>query len=437
MSNGRLLHGQEYLPKDGFTVPFTQRMMDNESADALVGQAKTDINPVDMNASLVRVYGEPESLSTYYLAVPDTESFVLPDLLEAVNITYNKSQGDGAKESGPGASHSEGVSGGLDFHPSAQAQASASIVPELDIRIKQYWAQNVPVIRYTFYMQGNVTVSQLLAKMKRVKTITLTNAGTGYTEATVTITGGGGSGATATAEVGGIGELNGITVDDPGFGYSGTPTVTITGDGTGATAEVTEFDQVLPWPAWKPEAHTITLKSQEMSVQVSAEAYHRDNWALGSGNLSWSRYVGEGYSKQGSATTKTVRIPPTIHGEITIAGEVVVDPPPSGVATILSDQIGDAFVNTNVNWAYALVEASAKVPVITAGGGAPSFVALESTPDPITFYAVASVTPTSLSATSPSGIPTSGLYLLKTNSAPWRDEWSIFQAIVVDFAHFA
>ncbi|VVB96180.1 Laccase [uncultured archaeon] len=70
-----------------------------------------------------------------------------------------------------------------------------------------------------------------------VASITVTNRGSRYTSApTVTITGGGGTGATATATVA-SGRVTGITVTNAGSGYTSAPTVTITGGGgTGATA---------------------------------------------------------------------------------------------------------------------------------------------------------------------------------------------------------
>ena len=71
----------------------------------------------------------------------------------------------------------------------------------------------------------------------QVKSIYLTNGGTGYSVApTVTITGGGGSGATAVAYVSG-GTITRILVTSVGTGYTSTPTVNITSaTGSGATA---------------------------------------------------------------------------------------------------------------------------------------------------------------------------------------------------------
>ena len=73
---------------------------------------------------------------------------------------------------------------------------------------------------------------------KAVATIAVGAGGTGYTSATVTITGGGGTGATATATISGT-SIASIAVTAGGTGYTSTPTVTITGDGTGGTATAT------------------------------------------------------------------------------------------------------------------------------------------------------------------------------------------------------
>ena len=93
-----------------------------------------------------------------------------------------------------------------------------------------------------------------------IKTIAVSNGGSGYTTATVTISAPPGPTpgvawgvATATAIIN-AGQIVGITVTNPGAGYSiltggdwypALPTVTITGDGTGATATVTATDSAI------------------------------------------------------------------------------------------------------------------------------------------------------------------------------------------------
>ena len=74
----------------------------------------------------------------------------------------------------------------------------------------------------------------------KVRAITVTTAGTGYTSATAVVTGPdwGGTLPTLITTVAG-GAVTGVTVVDGGSGYSSAPTVTIIGDGSGATATAT------------------------------------------------------------------------------------------------------------------------------------------------------------------------------------------------------
>lgn len=71
----------------------------------------------------------------------------------------------------------------------------------------------------------------------KVRSITVTSGGTGYTSATAVVTGAdlGGTNASVTTTVAG-GAITGITVTDGGDGFSTAPTVTIVGNGSGATA---------------------------------------------------------------------------------------------------------------------------------------------------------------------------------------------------------
>ena len=72
----------------------------------------------------------------------------------------------------------------------------------------------------------------------KLRSITVTTAGSGYTSATASVTGpnlGGTYPTIAKVSVAG-GAITGITVSDGGDGYSNSPSVTIIGDGSGATA---------------------------------------------------------------------------------------------------------------------------------------------------------------------------------------------------------
>ena len=93
-----------------------------------------------------------------------------------------------------------------------------------------------------YYFDGASTGGTGIATRQggKVRAITVTTAGSGYTTATAVISGPdwGGTLPTLITTVAG-GAVTGVTVVDGGSGYSGAPTVTIIGNGSGATATAT------------------------------------------------------------------------------------------------------------------------------------------------------------------------------------------------------
>ena len=87
-----------------------------------------------------------------------------------------------------------------------------------------------------YYYDGDIATRQ----GGKVRAITISTGGTGYTSATAIVTGPdwGGTLPTLITQVAG-GAVTGVTVVDGGSGYSSAPTVTIIGNGSGATATAT------------------------------------------------------------------------------------------------------------------------------------------------------------------------------------------------------
>ena len=87
-----------------------------------------------------------------------------------------------------------------------------------------------------YYYDGDIATRQ----GGKVRAITISTGGTGYTSATAIVTGPdwGGTLPTLITQVAG-GAVTSVTVVDGGSGYSGAPTVTIIGNGSGATATAT------------------------------------------------------------------------------------------------------------------------------------------------------------------------------------------------------
>jgi hypothetical protein len=169
---------------------------------------------------------------------------------------------------------------------------------------------------------------------------------------------------------------------------------------------------VSAWPTFRPVAHTLTLKGQQISLSQSVEANETIS-ASAEDVWSWQYADGNGYSKEGGVTVRSIRIPPTIHGVITPSG-------PDGTSS-------SAAVTTTISVSIATVATTVPSPPITLTGSTYA-------PAPLTETALASVTPITFAATTPSAIPTSGLYLLELNPGEQEYGYQFLVATVFNFA---
>lgn len=348
---GRIEHGQQFDPHSQVgPIPYTRQMQDYESADALVGQDNTEIQPIDAANSEVTIFDVAAIaaiLDETSFVFADFVNFQLPDVLTGITTSFNISEGDGEHIQDAGDASSAGTSGGLALNPQSSAEGSAAIMPDAQPIIKQFSGQDVPAKRFSFYLPGSsITQAAILTKMAAIE------AGT-----------------------------------------------------------------YLIWPVWKPESVVLSLKGQQLSLSQSASSHHSDQWAtISTGtNLSSSVFPtsgrSDGFSKSGSVTTRTMFIPPTLHGSITL------DP---------TDQTASTTTTVKAN-----------IPAITGTGSAPSFTAVTNEPDPITASAEGSISPTSISATSPATIPTSGIYVRDIRVEFYGWNYSFVSAVAVDFSHYA
>lgn len=78
------------------------------------------------------------------------------------------------------------------------------------------------------------------------------------------------------------------------------------------------------WPRFYPQPHFFTLLGQRLSLECRATAQQHISFNTESSGLSVSRSQSTGYAKNGevSSVVKTVPIPPTIHGAITLNGDI-------------------------------------------------------------------------------------------------------------------
>lgn len=149
------------------------------------------------------------------------------------------------------------------------------------------------------------------------------------------------------------------------------------------------------WPSFKPVSHTILLQGVSGAVKANVSASASAN------STGYDKTEGKGTEYDLNILHNAVIIPPTIHGQINIL---------------------NAETRTQTIQAYANVGW-----FVTQG----NFPVVD-----VTSYAnknvEAKVTPTSLSPTTPVGIPTSGLYVTKSSIDPYKWGWVKCGAYVIN-----
>lgn len=421
--NGELQHGQRYDPETDTVVRFTEQMYQEENSDLILGQARTDISPQDAAATLVRVWAVPSSaLDAYFLAFAGTTNLDLPDVLTAIVVTYNKSSGDGESVHDVGDAAWVGDAGGLNLDPTSSASASAAIIPDIQPAITPTWAANVPTQTYLFYISGSVTVAQIITKLQTVillKTVSTLIAGVVTTTAAHGLSVGQSfQFFTIGGASGGVTTVTTYFVIAVGSNISFTYSTTLGGSAasTHNATSGTLYPVVAAWPKFKPETHVFTLKGQQVSLSQQADSHVQYRWnTAGDQSRAISPYSGsrsDGKSIEVGVTVRTVQLPPTIHGVITLA--------------------------TTTDTAQADVTVQANVPGILGTGGAPSFDPITNEPASLSATVTGSITPTSLAATSgQASIPTANLYILDMVGSPYQYGYSRVQVTLVDFSYFA
>jgi hypothetical protein len=165
---------------------------------------------------------------------------------------------------------------------------------------------------------------------------------------------------------------------------------------------------VIAWPLFKPTIETLVLKGAEVSVKQSADS----SATIGT---DWDGFVkmgtieyGDEYSERVGVSSKTIELPECIHGALS--------------------------VSPNTATADAATSVKANTVLMSGPGGFVSAIVNE--PTPRTKTATASITPTSLSATSPAAVPTTGKYLYKWDSQEVGYGVRSVSAIVLDMADY-
>jgi hypothetical protein len=156
---------------------------------------------------------------------------------------------------------------------------------------------------------------------------------------------------------------------------------------------------VTTWPKYNPEMVSLVIRGGRVSVQVSASSQGSD--AVNDSGTSSTTGGGTGYSREVGLSVKSMRISPTIHGEIVISGTTTASGTVSATATAEATGLGPFETETQ------------------------------------TGDASASITPTTIPATAGDvSWPDSGKFLYRVDAQPYRFGYIQVHAIVVDTADF-
>ena len=400
MSDGNLLAGQQFEQQSGIVKQFTEKMMDRADANAVAGQARTEITPHDYASALVRVWA---SNNAAYAAIAPvkTPAYInlsrdmVPDTLTSLAVTFNSTEQTGEDiNQGPDIVVT-GDSGSASLSASASAQAGASVIPDVQPVIK-VTPSRVSVNNFVMYMPMGFTLSDLFTR------ISATYAATGVL-ATGTAVCAADHGFVLnqrikfTAATGVVGFTVGATYYIVTIPNSARFTFSATEGGAGiGTATATTFTVVplvFEWPLFFPVSHTITLKGQQVSVRQNASSREAGSFTSGPAFtrelLPGAGKRSDGFSIEAGLTSRLITIPPTIHAAITISPA------------------------TLTKGALTLVKANLPIMTYSGTGSFPGFPGITNEPTPKGGFANAEISPTSLTATTPAAIPSKDLYLME------------------------
>lgn len=170
-NSGELLHGQEFDPSLGIEAQYTEQVHQDKKALAnYIGTSGVSVAPMDGHSSKVRTYiSTSEQLLALSWKQPVTVDLEFPPVLTGITTVYNPQSNAGISAPlTPALSPSllsSGTSGGLSFSRSNAIKSTAMIMVDVQPRIVESYARNIPAMKYTFYMASTATQANILAKL--------------------------------------------------------------------------------------------------------------------------------------------------------------------------------------------------------------------------------------------------------------------------------
>ncbi len=160
------LYGQEYDEGLDVVIPFAEQVIDEGAG---IGTAHADIKTEDKWRSRKRtidISAAEAVLGAYLMAYPSKINISMPDKLVSLTASIESRRGDGAhQETGSVAGYG---SYSINLDLSADAVASASIIPEVVPIVKQFYGANIDCMHYVFFLKNPVTATDVLTKINAI-----------------------------------------------------------------------------------------------------------------------------------------------------------------------------------------------------------------------------------------------------------------------------
>lgn len=167
---GKERAGQLFSPGQKFPQPFGEQVLPQEDADAKIGQARTEIIPIDKDNSRVREFGDlTGNLTAYseYEGVTLNLNNDLPSVLRGIDITISRSSGEGAaSETGIVRTAADTSQASMSLSASAKSHVGAEIAVRPDVKEPDF--DNIDAIAYTFFMPVNFTMADVRSKLATI-----------------------------------------------------------------------------------------------------------------------------------------------------------------------------------------------------------------------------------------------------------------------------
>lgn len=173
MSDGKLRPGQLYDPSDDVVTGYVEQMRDEEGMNDLLGDARSEITPVDAQAWNTKIFDvNTSAYDSLVRQYPAIVNFELPTELTNIAIYFNATKGDGS-DNHVATGYSIGDTYSMSISIPSSAHGSISVIAEAIVTRQSPNARNVNVIEVFFYQRGNFTFSDIYTRLTQIFGVTV------------------------------------------------------------------------------------------------------------------------------------------------------------------------------------------------------------------------------------------------------------------------